>query len=110
MNSSFQPRRESAWLLVGSPVNDLDTREETMVVTDRANVDVHSSYSTNNDSGFLAKQSFPPDGLVAMSRIAYQNTSLSTEKIGEGIFVFRCAGGNVRAISGLDGCQFFVTG
>src|SRR5215471_17866354 len=64
-----------------------------MMVTGKANVDVHSSDHTNNDSGSFPTQSFPPDGLVAMSRIAYQNTPLSTEKIGQGVFVFRGAGG-----------------
>ena len=46
------------------------------MVTARASVDVHSSDHTNNDSGSFPKQSFPPDGLVAMSRIAYQNLAL----------------------------------
>jgi hypothetical protein len=80
-----------------------------MMVTGRVNADV-SSESTHNDSGSFAKQSFPPGGLVAMSRIAYQNTPLSTEKIAQGVFVFRGAGGNVTAISGSDGCAVIDTG
>jgi glyoxylase-like metal-dependent hydrolase (beta-lactamase superfamily II) len=34
---------------------------------------------------------------------------LSTEKIGQGVFVFRGAGGNVTAISGSDGCAVIDT-
>jgi glyoxylase-like metal-dependent hydrolase (beta-lactamase superfamily II) len=45
-----------------------------------------------------------------MSRIAYQNTPLTTEKRGQGVFVFRGAGGNVTAIAGSDGCAVIDTG
>jgi glyoxylase-like metal-dependent hydrolase (beta-lactamase superfamily II) len=47
--------------------------------------------------------------MVAMSRIEYQNTPLSTEEIRRGVFVFRGAGGNVTAISGSDGCAVVDT-
>ncbi len=64
-----------------------------MMVTRRASVDASSPGRTSNDSGSFPKHSFPPDGLVAMSRIAYQNTPLSTEQIADSVFVFRGAGG-----------------
>ena len=51
-----------------------------------------------NDGAF-AYQSFPRDGLVAESRIAYQKTPLTIEEIRRGVFVFRGAGGTVTAVS-----------
>ena len=49
--------------------------------------------------GTVADQSFPRDGLVAESRIAYQKTPLAIEEIRRGVFVFRGAGGTVTAVS-----------
>src|SRR5258708_10848069 len=43
-------------------------------------------------SGSFAEQLFPPGGLVAMSRVAYQNTPLAVEKIRQGVFVLRICG------------------
>jgi glyoxylase-like metal-dependent hydrolase (beta-lactamase superfamily II) len=80
-----------------------------MMATGKVDFDTHSPDGTN-DSGFSARQSFPPDGLVAMSRIAYQNTPLVMEKLRQGVFVFRGAGGNVTAVAGSAGCAVIDTG
>jgi cyclase len=58
----------------------------------------------------FAKHSFPPDGLVALSRIAYQHTPLLTSEVRPGVFVFAGAGGNVTAIEGSLGCTIVDTG
>lgn len=47
-----------------------------MVVTGRANVDVHSSDSTNNDSGSFAKQTFPSQ-LIPQNAAAHTNGDLA---------------------------------
>jgi cyclase len=58
----------------------------------------------------FARHTFPPGGLVAESRIAYQHTPLSALEIRPGIFVFSGAGGNVTAIEGSRGCTIVDTG
>jgi glyoxylase-like metal-dependent hydrolase (beta-lactamase superfamily II) len=92
--------------------NELDPRKETMMPIGKVNFEAPSPHGTNvaSDSGSSAKQSFPPDGLVALSRIAYQNTPLAIEKIRRGVFVFRGAGGTVTAVAGSDGCAVIDTG
>jgi cyclase len=57
-----------------------------------------------------AGHTFPPGGLVDMSRVAYQRTPLATQEIWAGILVLRGAGGNVTAISGSRGCAVVDTG
>jgi cyclase len=64
---------------------------------------------TANSKG-PARHIFPPDGLVALSRVAYETTPLVTEQIRSGIFVFTGAGGNVTAIAGSKGCTVVDTG
>ena len=54
--------------------------------------------ATSSDA--FAKHSFPPDGLAAQSRIAYESTPLLTAQIRSGVFVFAGAGGNLAAIAG----------
>jgi hypothetical protein len=51
----------------------------------------------------FAKHSFPPDGLVAQSRVAYASTPLLTAQIRPAVFVFAGAGGNLTAIAGSPG-------
>ena len=64
-----------------------------------------------NDSLFgLATHSFPPDGLVAVSRIAYESTPLSMAQIRSGVFLLTGAGGNVTAITGKPGPAIVDTG
>jgi glyoxylase-like metal-dependent hydrolase (beta-lactamase superfamily II) len=58
----------------------------------------------------LATHSFPPDGLVAVSRIAYESTPLSVAQIRSGVFVLAGAGGNVTAIAGPRGSAIVDTG
>jgi cyclase len=53
---------------------------------------------TSSDA--FAKHSFPADGLVAQSRIAYESTPLLTAQIRSGVFVVAEAGGNLTAIAG----------
>src|ERR1700730_14524079 len=64
--------------------------------------------ATRSD-GF-ATHSFPPDGLVAVSRIAYESTPLLTAQIRSGVFVFAGAGGNVTAIVGWQAPAIVDTG
>jgi Zn-dependent hydrolases, including glyoxylases len=58
----------------------------------------------------VAKHSFPPDGLVALSRVAYQQTPLSTSQVRRGVFVFSGAGGNITAIAGSPVCTVVDSG
>src|SRR5258707_8853335 len=60
--------------------------------------------------GAFAKHSFPPDGLVAQSRIAYESTPLLTAEIRPGVFVIAGAGGNLTAIAGSPGGTIVDTG
>ncbi len=53
---------------------------------------------------------FPKDGLVALSRIAYESTPLLTAQIRSGVIVLAGAGGNVTAIAGSKGCTIVDTG
>jgi cyclase len=64
--------------------------------------------ATSGDA--VAKQSFPPDGLVAQSRVAYASTPLLTAQIRPGVFVFAGAGGNLTAIAGSPGATIVDTG
>jgi cyclase len=64
---------------------------------------------TAKDEGF-AKHSFPPDGLVALSRTAYQHTPLSTSEVRSGVFVFAGAGGNITTIEGSPVCTVVDSG
>jgi cyclase len=57
-----------------------------------------------------ARQSFPSGGLVAQSRVAYQNSPLETKEIRPGIFVFIGAGGTVTALAASDGCAVIDSG
>jgi cyclase len=66
------------------------------------------NHTTDRD-GF-ATHSFPPDGLVAVSRIAYESTPLLTAQIRSGVFVFAGAGGNVTAIVGSQAPAIVDTG
>ena len=61
-------------------------------------------------SDAFAKHSFPPDGLVAQSRIAYESTPLLTAEIRSGVFVVAGAGGNLTAIAGSPGGTIVDTG
>jgi len=63
----------------------------------------------NRTTGF-ATHSFPPDGLVALARLAYESTPLLTAQIRSGVFVLAGAGGNVTAIAGSRGCAIVDTG
>jgi cyclase len=54
--------------------------------------------ATSSDA--FAKHSFPPDGMVAQSRIAYESAPLLTARIRSGVFVIAGAGGNLTAIAG----------
>lgn len=67
---------------------------------------------TNNttEQARFAAHSFPSDGLVAVSRIAYASTPLLTTKIRPGAFVLAGAGGNVIAIAGSQGSAIVDTG
>ena len=62
---------------------------------------------TTKDDSF-AKHSFPPDGLVALSRVAYQQTPLSTSEVRRGVFVFAGAGGNITAIDGSQSARSLI--
>lgn len=64
---------------------------------------------TAKDDSF-AKHSFPPDGLVALSRVAYQQTPLSTSQVRPGVVVFTGAGGNITSIEGSLGCTVVDSG
>ena len=66
----------------------------------------------NNATGSdaLANHSFPPDGLVAQSRTAYESTPLLTAQIRSGVFVIAGAGGNLTAIAGSPGGAIVDTG
>ena len=64
--------------------------------------------ATSSDA--FAKHSFPSDGLVAQSRIAYESTPLLTAQIRSGVFVFAGAGGNLTAIAGSPGGTIVDTG
>src|SRR5580704_14288464 len=66
------------------------------------------NHTTDRD-GF-ATHSFPPDGLVAQARIAYESTPLLTAQIRSGVFVFAGAGGNLTAIAGSPGATIVDTG
>jgi cyclase len=66
------------------------------------------NHTTDRD-GF-GRHSFPSDGLVAMSRIAYGSTPLLMAPIRSGVFVFAGAGGNVTAIAGSRGPAIIDTG
>jgi cyclase len=54
--------------------------------------------ATSSDD--FARHSFPPDGMVAQSRIAYESAPLLTARIRSGVFVIAGAGGNLTAIAG----------
>lgn len=58
----------------------------------------------------FARHTFPPGGLVAQSRIAYESTPLLTAQIRSGVFVFAGAGGNLTAIMGSPGGAIVDTG
>ena len=62
------------------------------------------------DRGGLAMHSFPPDGLVAVSRIAYESTPLSITQIRSGVFLLTGAGGNITAIAGSPSPAMVDTG
>ena len=64
---------------------------------------------TTKDDSF-AKHSFPPDGLVALSRVVYKQTPLSTSEVRRGVFVFAGAGGNITAIEGSSTCTVVDSG
>jgi cyclase len=86
--------------------------EEATVLTQDTNLSLVPSAEANdmaNNDGF-AKHSFPPNGLVALSRIAYQQTPLLASEVRPGVFVFTGAGGNVTAIAGSPGCTVVDTG
>jgi glyoxylase-like metal-dependent hydrolase (beta-lactamase superfamily II) len=56
------------------------------------------------------EQSFPPGGLVAQSRDAYQNAPLEIEEIRRGIYAFKGGGGTVTALRASNGCAVIDTG
>ena len=58
----------------------------------------------------FARHSFPPDGLVAQSRVAYESTPLLTAQIRLGVFIIAGAGGNLTAIAGSPGATIVDTG
>jgi cyclase len=64
--------------------------------------------ATSSDA--FARHSFPPDGMVAQSRIAYESTPLLTATIRSGVFVVAGAGGNLTAIAGSPGRTIIDTG
>jgi cyclase len=63
-----------------------------------------------DNSDVFAQQTFPPAGLVAQSRIAYQRTPLTVMKIRPGVLALSGAGGTVTAIRGSRGCTVIDTG
>jgi cyclase len=67
-----------------------------------------SNGATRSDA--FAKHSFPPDGLVAQARMAYESTPLLTAQIRSGVFVLAGAGGNLTAIAGSPGATIVDTG
>jgi cyclase len=88
------------------PCNSYTTtmREEATVLPQDNNlVPTAGANGTAKDDSF-AKHSFPPGGLVALSRVAYQQTPLSTSEVRRGVFVLAGAGGNITAIEGSLGC------
>ena len=64
--------------------------------------------ATSGDA--FAKHSFPPGGLVAQARTAYESTPFLTAQIRFGVFVFAGAGGNLTAIAGSPGGTIVDTG
>jgi glyoxylase-like metal-dependent hydrolase (beta-lactamase superfamily II) len=62
-----------------------------------------------DNSDVFAQQTFPPAGLVAQSRIAYQRTPLAVMKIRPGVLALSGAGGTVTAIRGSRGCTVIGT-
>jgi cyclase len=66
------------------------------------------SDATSSDA--FARHSFPLDGLVAQSRMAYESTPLLTAEIRSDVFVFAGAGGNLTAIAGSPGGTIVDTG
>jgi glyoxylase-like metal-dependent hydrolase (beta-lactamase superfamily II) len=61
-------------------------------------------------SDAFARHNFPPGGLVAQARIAYESTPLLTAQIRSGVFVFAGAGGNLTTIMGSPGGTIVDTG
>jgi hypothetical protein len=53
-----------------------------------------------SSSDAFAKHSFPPGGLVAQARTAYESTPLLPAQIRFGVFVFADVGGNRTVIAG----------
>jgi hypothetical protein len=87
-------------------------REEATVLPQDTNLSLvppAAANDTTKDDSF-AKHSFPPDGLVALSRVAYQQTPLSTSEVRRGVFVFAGAGGNITAIDGSPVCTVVDSG
>jgi cyclase len=64
--------------------------------------------STDGDG--LATHSFPQDGLVALSRIAYKSSPLSMAQIRSNVLVLAGAGGNVTTIAGSQSPAIVDTG
>lgn len=66
-------------------------------------------YNATGSNAF-AEHSFPPDGLVAQSRLAYASTPLLTAQIRAGVFVLAGAGANLTAIAGSSAGAIVDTG
>jgi cyclase len=64
--------------------------------------------ATSSDA--FARHSFPPDGMVAQARTAYESTPLLTAQIRSGVFVLAGAGANLTAIAGSPGATIIDTG
>jgi cyclase len=67
-----------------------------------------SNDATSSDA--FARHSFPPDGLVAQARTAYESMPLLTAQIRSGVFVLAGAGANLTAIAGSPGATIIDTG
>ena len=80
------------------------------MITKKADLGARESDIVSNTSSVFAKQTFPPDGLVAMSHNTYRNSPLITEEVRPGIFAFLGAGGNVTAVTGSERCAVIDTG
>lgn len=64
-----------------------DARKATVLNTSLSLLRLAGMNHTTDRDGF-ATHSFPPDGLVAVSRIAYESTPLLTAQIPSSVFVF----------------------
>ena len=101
MDDYFRATKASDYAF-SDPYTTTDARKATMLNTTLSLPCPAGMNHTTDRDGF-ATHCFPPDGLVAESRIAYESTPLLTAQIRSGVFVFAGAGGNLTAIAGSPG-------